>query len=89
MNWSPLLGIILGYSEPGGNAGSATACSVSWAKPVGPVIARMKAGYLNLIRHASIDPQNSNDFFGRSVIPRLPDTELRGRYAARRRVPAG
>ena len=30
----------------------------------GPVIARMKAGYLNLIRDASIDRQNSNDFFG-------------------------
>ena len=54
-----------------------------------PVIARMKAGYLNLIRDASIDRQNSSDFFGRGVIPRLPHMEPRGRYAARRRVPAG
>ena len=44
----------------------------------GPVIARMKAGYLNLIRDASIDRQNSNDFFGRGVIPRLPHMEPRG-----------
>jgi hypothetical protein len=55
----------------------------------GPVIARMKAGYLNLIRDASIDRQNSSDFFGRGVIPQLPHTEPRGRYASRRRVPAG
>ena len=54
-----------------------------------PVIARMKAGYLNLIRGASIDWKNSIDFFDRSVIPQLPHTEPRGRYAARRRVPAG
>jgi len=44
----------------------------------GPVIARMKAGYLNLIRDASIDRQNSNDVFGRGVIPRLPHMEPRG-----------
>jgi len=55
----------------------------------GPVIARMKAGYLNLIRDASIDRQNSSDFFGRDGIPRLPHMELRGQCAARRRVPAG
>ena len=55
----------------------------------GPVIARMKAGYLNLIRDASIDRKNSNDFFGRGVIPRLPHMEPRGQCAARRRVPAG
>ena len=54
-----------------------------------PVIARMKAGYLNLIRDASIDRQNSSEFFGRGVIPRLPHMEPRGRYAARRQVPAG
>ena len=53
-----------------------------------PVIARMKAGYLNLIRDAS-DRQNSSELFGRGVIPRLPHMELRGQCAARRRVPAG
>ena len=55
----------------------------------GPVIARMKAGYLNLIRDASIDRQNSSEFFGRGVIPRPPHMEPRGRFAARRQVPAG
>ena len=55
----------------------------------GPVIARMKAGYLNLIRDASIDRQNSSDFFDRVMIPRLPHMESRGKYAAQRRVPAG
>jgi transposase len=55
----------------------------------GPVIARMKAGYLNLIRDASIDRQTSSDFFGRDGIPQLPHMEPRGQYAARRRVPAG
>ena len=54
-----------------------------------PVIERMRAGYLNLIRGASIDWKNSIDFFDRSVIAQLPHTEPRGQYAARRRVPVG
>ena len=54
-----------------------------------PVIDRMRAGYLNLIRGASIDWKSSSEFFGRGVIPRLPHMEPRGRYAARRRLPAG
>ena len=52
-----------------------------------PVIERMRAGYLNLIRGASIDWKTSIDFFDRSVIPQLPHPEPRGQYAARR--PAG
>ena len=47
-----------------------------------PVIARMKAGYLNLIRDASIDRQNSNDFFGRGVIPRLTHQAGHGGHVA-------
>src|SRR4029450_6561813 len=55
-----------------------------------PVIARMRADYWDLICDAPIDWNNSREFFGRGVIPRLPHTEPRGRYAARRRrVPAG
>ena len=54
-----------------------------------PVIERMRAGYLNLIRGAAIDWKNSIDFFDRSVIPQLPHPEPRGQYAARRRVPVG
>ena len=54
-----------------------------------PVIERMRAGYLNLIRGASIDWKNSIDLFDRSVIAQLPHTEPRGQHAARRRVPAG
>ena len=55
----------------------------------GPVIARMKAGYLNLIRAASVDRQNSSDFFGRGVIPRLPHMDSRpvcGSTASTRRL---
>jgi transposase len=55
-----------------------------------PAIARMHRDYWGLIRDASLDWKNSTQFFGRGVIPRLPHTEPRGRYAdRRRRVPAG
>jgi hypothetical protein len=55
-----------------------------------PVIARMHADYWDLIRDAPINWNNSREFFGKGVVPRLPHTEPRGRYAARRRrVPAG
>jgi hypothetical protein len=54
-----------------------------------PVIARMKRGYLALLRAASdIDSpsyRHSSEFFGHGIIPRLPHAEPRGRYAARRR----
>jgi len=43
-----------------------------------PVIARMKAGHLNLIRDASVDRQNSSVLFGRGVIPRLPHLQPKG-----------
>jgi hypothetical protein len=45
--------------------------------------------YWGLIRDASLDWKNSTLFFGRGVIPPLPAREPRGRYADRRREPAG
>jgi transposase len=59
-----------------------------------PVIARMRNAYWGELRAASDidspDWKHSREFFGRGVIPRLPRSEPRGRYAdRRRRVPAG
>jgi Putative transposase of IS4/5 family (DUF4096) len=58
-----------------------------------PVIARMRATYWGLLRAASDtdspDWKHSSEFFGRGVIPRLPHTQPRGRYAGRQRAPTG
>ena len=54
-----------------------------------PVIERMRRGYLGLILDASSGPSKSGEFFGHGVIPRKPYPEPRGRYAPRRREPAG
>jgi hypothetical protein len=50
-----------------------------------PVIARMTADYWDLIHGASIEWNNSREFFGHGIIPRKPHTEPRGRYAGRQR----
>jgi len=54
-----------------------------------PAIRGMRRAYWGLIRDASLDWKNSTLFFGRGVIPPLPAREPRGRYADRRREPAG
>ena len=59
-----------------------------------PVIARMRNAYWGELRAASDidspDWNHSSEFFGKGVIPRLPRSEPRGRYAdRRRRAPAG
>ncbi len=50
-----------------------------------PVIERMRAGYWGLIRAAPINWDNSREFWGRGVIPKLPRSQPKGRYAADRR----
>jgi hypothetical protein len=50
-----------------------------------PVIARMHANYWDLIHDAPINWNNSREFFGRGVIPKLPHAQPRGRYAGRQR----
>jgi transposase len=50
-----------------------------------PVIERMRAGYWGLLRAAPINWDNSREFFGRGVIPKLPHAQPKGRYAADRR----
>lgn len=50
-----------------------------------PVIERMRRTYWGLIRDASLDWQNSSEFFGKGVIPRQPHLQPKGRYADRRR----
>ena len=59
-----------------------------------PSIERMRDRYWGRVRAATLahsaDWKHSSEFFGHGVIPRLPHTEPKGRYAdRRRRVPAG
>jgi hypothetical protein len=59
-----------------------------------PAIERMRDRYWGRVRAATLahsaDWKHSSEFFGHGVIPRLPHTEPKGRYAdRRRRVPAG
>ena len=50
-----------------------------------PVIARMRDGYIYLVRDASLDGSTSSrEFFVHGVSPRQPHMEPRGRYAGRR-----
>ena len=50
-----------------------------------PVIARMRNGYLYLVRDASLDGSTSSrEFFGHGVIPRQPHMQPRGHYTGRR-----
>ncbi len=55
-----------------------------------PVIKRMRSTYWGLLRAAgdidSPDWRSSDEFFGKGVIPRLPRTEPKGRYASRTRL---
>jgi transposase len=50
-----------------------------------PVVQRMRRTYWDLIRNATLNWQNSGEFFGRGVIPRQPHLQPKGRYADRRR----
>ena len=49
------------------------------------VIERMRRTYWGLIRDATLDWQNSSEFFGKGVIPRQPHLQPKGRYADWRR----
>jgi hypothetical protein len=50
-----------------------------------PVIQRMHNYYWGLIRDATLDWKNSQEFFGHGPIPRQPHLQPKGRYADRRR----
>ena len=50
-----------------------------------PAIERMHRTYWGLIRDATLDWKNSQEFFGKGVIPRQPHLQPKGRYADRRR----
>jgi hypothetical protein len=50
-----------------------------------PAIERRHLTYWGLIRDATLDWKNSQEFFGKGVIPRQPHLQPKGRYADRRR----
>ena len=50
-----------------------------------PVIQRMRRTYWGLIRDATLDWKNSQEFFGHGSIPRQPHLQPKGRYADQRR----
>jgi transposase len=50
-----------------------------------PAIKRMHGIYWGLIRDASLDWQNSREFWGRGIMPKQPHLQPKGRYAADRR----
>jgi len=55
-----------------------------------PAIARMYGIYWGAIRKrtldASLDWQNSREFWGRGIMPKQPHLQPKGRYAADRRL---
>ena len=54
-----------------------------------PTVARMRSIYWGAIRQhtldASLDWQNSREFWGRGIMPKQPHLQPKGRYAADRR----